>query len=166
MTSSLQRVTTEYIDLEDRIRLSGEAENAELVVIWLSQRLLRRLLPVLLQWLGRQVDETPRADALQSFALQAALAELSGQKPIQAGADSATWLATSVDISQSDQMVGLTFRGDNQQSATLILAAQPLRQWLGIVHGAYLKAEWALDIWPAWLRESRAALTRHAAALH
>jgi hypothetical protein len=166
MTSSLQRITTEYIDLEDRIRLSGEAENAELVVIWLHQRLLKRLLPVLLQWLERQTIETPRAEALQSFAQQAALSELSPQEPIQPNTDSTTWLAMSVDITSSEQMVSLVFRGSDQQSASLILAAQPLRQWLGIVYETYVKAEWALDVWPAWLRENRLASSQHTAVLH
>lgn len=164
--TSLQRLTTEYVNFEDRIRLSGEAENAELVVIWLSQRLLRSLLPVLLQWLERQTGEIPRAEALQSFAQQVALAKLTPQKPIRPDADSTAWLAIAVDIAQSEQAVNLTFRGNDQQSASFVLTVQSLRQWLGIVHETYIKAEWAVDVWPAWMRESRLDSAPQAVAVH
>jgi hypothetical protein len=164
--TNLQRLTTEYIDLEDRIRLSGEAENAELVVIWLPQRLVQRLLPVLLQWLARQTLETLREEALQSFAQQAALAELAPQEPIQPHTDSAEWLAISVDIAQSEQVVSLTFLGNDQQGASLMLTVQSLRQWLGIVYEAYIKADWAVDVWPPWMRESRLVSGQRGAAVH
>lgn len=66
---ALERITTEYIETEDRIRLTGEAAGGVPVVIWL-----------------------------------------------------------------------------------------PLRQWLGILHDMYVKAEWPLAVWPDWVRES--ALSR------
>ncbi len=44
---TLQRITTEYVELEDRILLAGELGNREAVVVWLTQRLLQRLVPVL-----------------------------------------------------------------------------------------------------------------------
>jgi len=49
--SSLNRITTEYSELEDRIQLRGEAESKQTVVLWLTQRLLSRLLPYLFAWL-------------------------------------------------------------------------------------------------------------------
>ena len=166
MTPSLQRITTEYIDLEDRIRLSGETKNAAPVVVWLTQRVVQRLLPALLQWLERQNADTSRAEILHSFAQQAAEAELTPQTPVRAGAGSTAWLVLSVDIAQSDQAVSLTFRGADGQDASLALAAKPLRQWLAIVHDAYLKAEWSLDVWPEWVRESTLPARQQAVVLH
>ena len=58
MTTTLRRITTEYIEIEDRLRISGEIADAEAVVIWLTQRLLLRLLPLLLQWLDQQTQHT------------------------------------------------------------------------------------------------------------
>ena len=69
---TFERITTQYIDFEDRIRLAGEVGNAAPVVIWLTRRLLQRLLPALLQWLERQGADKQRAEVLQSFAQQAA----------------------------------------------------------------------------------------------
>lgn len=123
-------------------------------MIWLTQRLLQRLLLPLLRWLGHQGTDTPSAKVLQSFAQQAARAELVMQVPVRAGKGSAIWLALSVDIAQSEQSVSLTFCGVDGQGATLTLGAKPLRQWLSILHEACIKAEWELDVWPGWLRES------------
>lgn len=166
MTQSLQRITTEYIAIEDRIRISGEVEHAAPVVVWLTQRLLQRLLPVLLQWLERRGADIVRAEAMQSFAQQAARAELAPQAPVCGGAGSTTWLALSVDIAQSEQAVTLTFRGVDGQDATLTLAAKPLRQWLSIVHDAYIKAEWSVEVWPEWMRECVIPARRQAVLLH
>lgn len=152
MTSSLQRITTEYIDLEDRVRLSGETDNATTVVVWLTQRMLERLLPALLQWLERQSADIPRAEMLQGFAQQAAEAGLTPQPPVRAGADSMAWLVLSVDVTQTEQAVSLIFRGVEGQDISLALAANPLRQWLAIVHDAYFKAGWSLAVWPEWVR--------------
>lgn len=149
----IERITTEYIDTEDRIRLAGEAKNTAPVAIWLTQRLLQRLLPALLQWLEGQNADTPRAEILQSFAQQAAKADLLPQTPVQVSKCHSAWLAMSVDITQSNEVIGLTFRGASDERITLTLAAKPLRQWLDILHDAYLRAEWPRDVWPAWVRE-------------
>ncbi len=155
MTQILERITTEYIDTEDRIRLSGEVGNDVPVVIWLTQRLLQRLLPMLLQWLENQNEDVPYAEILQGFAQQAAKAELTPQPPVRACGESTAWLVLSVDVEQSEQVVTLTFYGVNGQTpVSLALGATTLRQWLSIVYDAYLKAEWSMEIWPGWLQES------------
>jgi len=154
--TKLERLTTEYIDVEDRIRLSGLVENTSPIVIWVTFRLLQRLVPPLLQWLERQGPgaDLPRADVLQSFAQHAARAEVVPQAPVRATPDSAAWLARSVDFTKFDQAVRLTFRGAEGQEAAMVLAPKLLRQWLGIIHDGYIKAAWPLDVWPGWLRES------------
>lgn len=150
---ALERITTEYIETEDRIRLSGEAADGAPVAIWLSLRLLQRLLPALLPLLeGRRSDL--HAGIMQGFAQQAARAELKPQAPVQVRVDSAAWLAFAVDIAPTGQAVTLTFRSADGQAAAIALGALPLRQWLGILHDMYVKAEWPLAVWPDWVRES------------
>jgi len=164
--TKLQRITTEYIDVEDRIRLSGRVENASPIVIWVTYRLLQRLVPPLLRWLERQGADLPRAEVLQSFAQHAARAAVVPQAPVRATVDSAAWLARSVDLTQFDQAVRLTFRGAEGQEATMLLAAKLLRQWLGIIHDGYVKAAWPLDVWPEWLRESSPPTNPQPLVLH
>ena len=53
--NELQKVTVEYDENEDRIRLAGEGADGVRAVLWVSQRLLRRLVPVLVNWIGKSV---------------------------------------------------------------------------------------------------------------
>jgi hypothetical protein len=155
MDVQLQRITTVYVDSEDRVRLSGTvAPSDSVVVIWLSQRLLQRLVPALVRWLEQQGFESPRGELLNSFAQQAARSDLTPQAPVQAPMDSDTWLAVAVDITAHAEQLVLRFRGQGQQQAMLALEAKPLRQWLSIVHHAYCQADWPQTVWPAWVREN------------
>ena len=172
----LQRITTEYIDTEDRIRLAGEDDDGGAVVLWLTQRLLNRLLPHLFVWLDRQVPAgrtdyaaTSQAEVIQSFAQQAAQAALEPQPPVQSKAQSSMWLVNSVDIASGDLGVMLTLKADEagRDSATLTLHDQPLRQWLGILHDQYQKAEWDMTVWPEWMARPEPVVSqRHAVVLH
>jgi hypothetical protein len=162
----LERITTEYIEAEDRIRLCGKVASGVPVVIWLTQRLLQRLLPALLRVLEGNSADVHHAEALQGFAQQVARAELKPQVPVQAGAGSAAWVALSVDIATSAQAVSLTFRDADGQAAMLMLEATPLRQWLGILRDLYVKAEWPCDVWPGWTREGALPATGLSAVLH
>ncbi len=148
---TLQKITTEYVELEDRIRLAGEMGNQEAVVVWLTQRLLQRLVPVLLQYLGGQAPAEQSFDVLQSFAQQAALAELQQQPPVQTATDGVTCLALKVEIRKTSEMMRLEFIGEQGQPILLELGATTLRQWLAILHDAYIRAEWPLDVWPEWM---------------
>jgi hypothetical protein len=142
--TTLQRITTEYSELEDRLRLSGETNDGK-VVIWLTQRLAKRLLPLLLQWLERQHTVPRRSVSLFNFSQQ--ILQAVGTTPLP----SMSWLATSIDISTSDKLVVLTFKNDAGQTARFSLTTAVLRQWLEILHETYLYAGWPMDVWPAWM---------------
>lgn len=164
--TQIERITTEYIDVEDRIRIAGEVAGDAAVVIWLTQRLLTRLLPPLLQWLEGQEQHALHAETLHSFAQHTAWAALTPEPSVRADAGSIAWLALSVDIAHYAEAVVLTFRGAHDNHASLTLATKPLRQWLGILHDATRKAEWPLKVWPQWLQESSAPQQRQAVVLH
>ena len=167
--TDLQRITTEYIDSEDRIRLCGESAPNETVVLWLTQRLLNRLVPHLLTWLEQQagvsggIGSDVCAEVVHSFAQQAALASMEQQAPVQAQSAQSAWLVQSVDVTVNPQLVRLTFKGSDvgQQGAVLeasvAMQALPLRQWLSILHGQCRRAGWVSSeatnaVWPEWLQ--------------
>lgn len=159
--ADLQRITTEYIDSEDRIRLSGELSPQSTVVLWLTQRLINRLLPHLLGWLEQQAGNGAMGELFQGFAQQAAMATLEQQPPVQSAPQSQALLVQAVNLAAAAEGVRLTFRCVGDMSAPegsdaigLTLHAQPLRQWLGILHTQYCKADWPLTGWPDWLTEA------------
>jgi hypothetical protein len=166
--SSLHRLTTEYVEAEDRIRITGELTNSAddgptspTVVLWLTQRLLNRLLPHLFSWLEQH--DTPQGwseEAVQSFAQQAAVAALQAQaaEPVCSAAQSPSWLVHSLQLTSTPEQLQLHFPAAAQQPTeriSLTLAAQPLRQWLHIVYDLYVRAGWPLALWPLWLVEKR-----------
>lgn len=159
----LQRITTQYIEVEDRIRLTGQVGQGQTVVLWLAQRLLQRLVPHLCQWLEKQIPVKPqqlplRAQVQQSFAQQKATAEIERQAPVRAEAVSRAWLVCSVDLKSGSNGVQLWFKGAKDDEV-VSLGMQPkfLRQWLGILHDQYRVASWPMIVWPVWMEESRPA---------
>lgn len=174
--SDLQRITTEYVDSEDRIRLCGEIAPNQTVVLWLTQRLLNRLVPHLLGWLEQQVGVSGavgsdvRADAVNSFAQQAAVASMEHQSPVQAHSAQSAWLVHSVDVTVNPEVVRLTFKGQTRSDpsaqtleASVTMKALPLRQWLSILHEQCRRAGWvnaspeaANAVWPEWIQARQA----------
>ncbi|WP_079435509.1 hypothetical protein [Zoogloea sp. LCSB751] len=170
--TELQRLTTEYVDLEDRIRLSGESAPGEAEVVWLTRRLVDRLVPHLCAWLEKQggmglaSEDAGVADALQGFALQAALQSLVPQPPVAPEQARRSWLVQSVDVTAGDDALQLVFRGEDDARVSLVLQAQALRQWLGILHAQCVAGGWPLEAWPSWLAEPIPAGTPPAMVLH
>lgn len=166
MSESVSRITAEYVDLEDRIRLIAGTPDAPSKVIWLTQRLLNRLVPVIVQTLDQQVGDGRMVDVMQSFAQQAAEAELVPEVPVALSPQSDAFLAHAVDLAQSEAGLSLTFRSAGEHSVRVTLPFKQLRQWLGIVHGLYLTAGWPVGVWPDWVQLGMPANASHAMVLH
>jgi len=163
--TGLQRLTTEYSEDQDRILLAGEDATGQSVVLWLTQRLMNRLVAHLCQWLesqtaaGSSAASTATGQALaQSFAQQAAAAALAPQPPVQATNPATQALVHSVDVSAAQEALSLRFKGhanaQAQELAQVGMNAVALRQWLGIVYQQYLRATWPTHAWPQWMEEA------------
>lgn len=175
--SDLQRITIEYIEFEDRFRLTGEMKTdedssespeadesgeVEVVTIWLTQRLLNLLLPILFEWLQQRSPEATKNpsrdrqanELLQGFAQQAATEQIPQQMPVQSQADTHSWLVREVDIGRGPEGVKLNLKGHNDEEASFALERDQLRQWLSIVHNGWIRAEWPKTIWPSWILET------------
>lgn len=182
--AKIQRVTSVYSQAEDRFRLTGEVSPDDTRCFWLTQRLLRRLLPHLLDWLGEIAkaeggegkQDFGQAEIMQDFAQQAAKARLEPQTavpvpampaadaPIETGAGvqqvrDDSWLVHEVDVTKTTNgVLTLTFkRGDKGQAAggvQLGMAPVELRQWLIILQSQWQEAQWPQDLWPEWVDSS------------
>ncbi|QSR36617.1 hypothetical protein CFI10_16835 [Marinobacterium iners] len=159
---ALGRLTTVYHPLEDRVRISGQVSSDDVVVIWVTRRLMDRMVPALVEWLEQQDADVPRADLLQSVKQTRAINELTeqtrqeGSTPVSAENAGTTWLAASVDVQRRPEQLVLIFKAAPDaggQQAALPLRALALRQWLNILLQAYSKAEWSTAVWPEWMRE-------------
>lgn len=164
----LRRLTTEYVEIEDRIRIAGQTPKDTQVVMWLTNRLATRAVPQLLRWLENQAAPsvaTSHTSAssqavkreLQSFAQATAVAGLKQQKPVTARADDPAWVAKAIDIKATPSHLSITFRGGLDQSAGVRFDAVALRQWLSILHRVWAKAQWPPLVWPEWISSDQSA---------
>lgn len=158
MTRLLERFTTEYIEVEDRIRLTGACADQKVSVFWLNLRLAQRLVPVLLNWLSsQQAIDQQHTDLLNSFAQQAARAAHTPQPPVEAQTSDAAHLIHAISVSFHPEALELTLGVEAaEHHARIQFGTAPLRQWVNILYDLYRKAEWPLDQWPDWIKEPEA----------
>lgn len=151
---SLEKVTLTYINEEDRIRLSGQTPEGEVMVLWLTQRLGNRLIPVLRDWLMKQVQDGVNADVLHQFEQQLAQQARAGETAVVATQQSHGWLIHRVDVSYSSSRMTLIFKGgEESQSAQMTLVNSAMRQWFDILYRVYQRAEWHCADWPIWMHQ-------------
>ena len=158
--NNLLRITTQYIESEDRIRLVGETAPGQTVVLWLTQRLLGRLLPHLFALLESLGDDDVSREVVQEFAQQVATGELVPQAPVRVESQSHVGLVQSVDVAVLRRGVRLAFKRAvaDEEAETIVLMLQPqlLRQWLSILFAQFQKAGWQLEVWPKWMIRAQA----------
>ncbi|MBT8147762.1 MAG: hypothetical protein KJN90_12975 [Gammaproteobacteria bacterium] len=163
---NLKRFTTRYKGAEDRILFTGEDKNGETVSLWLTQRLLLKIIPVLVDWLQKNnpADLKARENSTQAQEI----AEVFTRKPVlpkvavtpAQPADSTpveiiedAVLVHSIDLNLNQKMLRLRFRHCDQELGNLALNSSQLRQWLAVVHVLWKNADWPAHIWPRWLSE-------------
>ncbi len=147
----LQRLTTEYVDAEDRLRLTGETGPGQILVLWLSHRLLVRLLPHLFLWLENHGSSTLPTEIEQSLEQRAASAGMDFEAAVQRDGRCQAWLVEAVDMTAGDHALRLRFRRDGETSVSLTLSSLHMRQWLTILRALWHVAEWHAEIWPEWI---------------
>lgn len=153
---NLQRMTVQYVMSEDRIRLTGEDDAGKTWVLWMSQRILNRLIPHLCQFLEAKQKDTLQSSLVQAFAQQKARTNLQQVASVKANADSKAMLVQSVDVKTLASGIELGFKDkDGLIFARLQLRQQVLRNWLNIVYDQYLRGEWTTGIWPLWITEAK-----------
>ena len=166
--SNLEKITTEYVASEDRMRVSGQISGKKIVIIWLTQRMLILFLPKLFDWLNKKTkslssNNTHRESSLnvimQTFAQEAAINDLLGQNqaPVQPVYNN-NILIQEIDITSGDFAIRVGFKSESNDEdfrlINLTLEQGPLRQWLHILYVQSQKGGWTLKIWPEWLREA------------
>lgn len=164
----LQRITSAYIDAEDRMRLTGELNSGDTLEVWLSQRLLLRLVPHLTLWLEQRGSTAFPMEIEQALEQHAASESLGTEAPtpVRHTGEGGSWLAQAVDMNAGDRAMRLAFRRDGEAPVTLTLTVQALRQWLGILYALWLQAEWPGEVWPEWMGEAQPKASHAIRQLH
>ena len=156
----LTKATLAYEEREDRVKVLGEATEGGTVVLWLTQRLLGKLIPHLA---GRLLDEMSDSASPSSEAVDAHGAAKLG--PVEEDSLALALVADAVDITDNKSLTILQFRGETLSTelsvVRLALNAAQLASWLNALRACYQKARWNEDCWlpPHGLRPDGAHLT-------
>jgi hypothetical protein len=160
--SSIKKITTRYSQTEDRFSLYAQADDGTIISLWLSQRMLLRLIPRMLGWLEIQKNTSLQNDAratdtINEFAQQEAHYSLEYEEPVQSlikpednPLPNKQPLVTKIDIKWEDQLMELHFKDDKNSVAPLVLNQLNARRWLAILHSQWLISEWSPKVWPEW----------------
>jgi hypothetical protein len=158
--SEVLRMTTEYVEAEDRLRVSCQMRSGETAVLWVTQRLFLRVLPHLVDWLDKNTPgladaqaSRARADAMRGFTQQADRAQHAPEDPVAPQAATQIWLVHTVDMTPREGELALVVRplARDAAAASFVMQPQALRVWLGMLGEQFSRAGWPMDAWPAWL---------------
>lgn len=156
--SDIRRFTTQYEPVQDRVRLSIELKD-EVQVLWLTRRLLSRLIPPLLKRMDTMpsvlMAPKPQVQVAQRFSQQAAVSNLKRQKNVVPTPETpqkrAATLVTSIKVRSGTKGVVLDFKGGEELLQSLPFSEVGLRQWLSVLYHNYNSADWSETFWPAWI---------------
>jgi hypothetical protein len=161
---AVTRATLAYNQTQDRISLTCALKNEECVVLWLTARLATQLAPHLCQAVTQMPDTHPTngdptvtdhdeptsADALDrdKTPIAGSAQERAPEAPVVAGADSATWVVTAIDLTNGPMLVQLGFRDDQGHAPVLLsLEHTQLAEWSEGLKRCYAQAGWPMDCW-------------------
>jgi hypothetical protein len=161
--TTLKRITSEYIEAEDRIRIAGLTEKNEALSLWFTMRLTSRLVTHCVALIGSNGTELKKAatndeqvkNNLQGMVQQSAEQEIVREPAVTVTKDSPSLLIKEIDLKTSSGGIIMVFKENETSSYELYLEGQQLRQWLGMLYLIWQKAEWPLHVWPEWMDKSK-----------
>jgi hypothetical protein len=166
----IDRVTSKYDEVQDRMLFVCAMNDESVTSIWMTQRLLTRFVPILLNWLQEQMDvsDKAQAEAFHSLAQTRAQVAMKENSPVIAptkrdeeevqrntpvivSGRTDEWLATTITLSKRPQELVLKIsEADEVNAVVLPLPVAALRQWLCALRLLTKRSEWSVE-WPAWL---------------
>ena len=159
---SLKKVTAEFIETEDRIRLSALTADNKTLALWLTQRLLSRLITHLAKWLEKNPtdlnialdsESNPQPEPPGS-AKEPDSASLPDQTSVKIKKSDESILITEVDVKFGDNGIALILKSEKETNAEIAFTLSEARQWVGILHSLWHKAEWPSSLLPQWIGDN------------
>ncbi len=161
----LEKIAFDYSPVEDRVLARMQSKNNEARGAWLTQRMTRRLVRLLCEHLekvtpteasspvSRMGSSAKQKELMLSFRHQAAVLKHKRGAPIPAVDSACARLLHSIRVRMSDKHIVLTFQLADSP-AVLALTQDHAWQLLQVLFNLFRKADWAVDVWPAWMRDS------------
>ena len=149
----LKKVTLQYIQIEDRIRMSADLDNEEPAVFWLTQRLCLLLVRKLAHHLEHSAPQSLLVDKGLMLSVQQHNAEWQQKfsEPVKICELARSVLPEQVDLQCPAGGAAIIFPlDDGGKRARLQMNMVELRQWMGVVYRQFQVAGWPMEVWPHW----------------
>ena len=147
--------TGRYDAIEDRLRFDAVDAQGGQQAIFLTRRLVDRVIPVLVSHLEGKTPEGVPADLAQgmsqSRARQARQA-VDTTPAVVAGNETPTWLCRTIHLQKADHGLNVIFTDDAQTDAIMPMVEANLRAVLDIFLDLYTKADWPNAPFPEWIK--------------
>lgn len=157
----IQTFTARYDPVEDRVRLDAVHAQGSKQAIFLTRRLVDRVIPVLVSHLEGKTPEGVPADLAQGMSQsRARQARQTGEATPAIAADPETpiWLCRTMHFQKVDHGLNVIFTDDIQVDAVMPMVEANLRAVLDIFLDLYTKAGWPTEAFPEW-QKPEATLT-------
>ena len=172
--NKLKRITSEYIEEEDRIRLAGVTEKNETLSLWFTMRLTSKLVSHCIKLLAEHSPELERAATndeqsrknLQDIVQQSAEQEIIKEEAVSVTKNSPSYLIKEIDVKVSGRGIVLILKEKDTLFYELNLDNRQLRQWLRMLYLIWKKADWPLHVWPDWMNKPSSSLAEDNASIH
>lgn len=145
----LTTFTTSYVAEEDRIAVDAMTSESETIRVWLTRRLLKRLLPTLYEKVLMNLSPSTSAQvaaAPKKKKKPNASAKDKQEKaaPIVFSAGSPVVLATGASYQSSEKMIRVQFN-EEAKSYEIFFTPENLCSWFSIIQRLCRIAEWPLE---------------------
>ena len=158
----LKKVTAEFIETEDRIRLSALTADDKTLALWLTQRLLSRLITHLANWLEKKPDDLSKAldsesnpqPELHGSVKKSDSTSLPDQTSVKIKKSDESILITEVDVKFGDNGIALILKSEKETNTEISFTLSEARQWVSMLHSLWHKAEWPSSLIPQWIGDN------------
>ena len=157
---NIKTFTGRYNPVEDRLRLDAVDADGNKQSLFMTRRLVDRIIPVMVEHLEGQTPEGMPRDLVQEMQQDKARqghAEGGAEAPVEVAPEFVPWLCRTVHLTKTGPSLSVVFTDDTHIEAHMPMSAENLRVVLDILKTLYTAAEWSLQAFPDWMQTPASA---------
>jgi len=151
----IKTFTGRYIPVEDRLRLDAVDVDGNKQSLFMTRRLVDRIIPVMVEHLEGQTPQGMPRDLVQEMQQDKARqfhSEGGSEAPVHVEPEFVPWLCRTVHLTKTGSSLIVVFTDDTHIEAHMPTTAENLRVVLDIFKTLYTSAEWGLQAFPDWMQ--------------
>ncbi len=154
---TLQKITLNYSDEQDRLLLLASGDDNQSYGFWLTRKLMKLLVKHFIKKFSPATRPTSHDRIVEELLLETHAQSAIQQHdknttPVSTNSLGQVLLIISVDISISDQLISLGWKSSDKQFK-LGLSHAEFFQWLYALRNTLINSDWDIQ-WPSWIESA------------